>query len=384
MLLDAIMEVTHHGVARRRASSREVDESGLAGVPVLLAEDNEANRFVAEEILTRAGIALDFAANGQEALDKVRERRYGAVLMDMQMPVMDGLEATRRIRRAEAESGRRTPILAMTANAMKADLDLCLAAGMDDHVPKPIDRRVLFDKLRRWVAADVPRVETAPRAPGATPATSHTVAAIEGFDVEEATRRLGVPRVAYVRMLVRFAPGARESLAELAAAVAAGDRVAAARHAHSLAGAAGSFGAKPLHAACKALEQAARDATGDLAALGAEVAAAAEPVLRSIARLGGDGEPHAVGAAVEGATGAASGPPADPTALRSALVALGESLAASDLSGAAERLAAVEALATAWGPDLATLHQLIDDYRCEDAAARTGALLARLGSASSG
>src|SRR6187200_3520813 len=106
---------------------------------------------VAHELLSRLGIELEIANNGREALDMVKAApdRYAAVLMDVQMPEMDGLAATRAIR--DIPMPRRLPILAMTANAMKADLDACLAAGMDDHVTKPIERKALLDTLRRWL-----------------------------------------------------------------------------------------------------------------------------------------------------------------------------------------------------------------------------------------
>jgi len=152
MLFNGVLEALK--VAERpvekKSQSDTADESEFKGKYVLVAEDNEANQFVIEEILTRAGFKLDIANNGLEAVEMVTLREYDAVLMDIQMPEMDGLDATRAIRGQLA--GRPLPIIALTANAMQSDLEACRAAGMDDYVAKPIDRLVLFKVLRRWLS----------------------------------------------------------------------------------------------------------------------------------------------------------------------------------------------------------------------------------------
>ena len=119
----------------------------LDGVRILLAEDNEINRLVATEILNMEGIAVEAACDGLEAVDMARANAYDLILMDIQMPGLDGIEATRRIR--EFLPG--IPIVAMTAHTMKGDAERCLAAGMQDHVAKPIDPSALFETLRRWL-----------------------------------------------------------------------------------------------------------------------------------------------------------------------------------------------------------------------------------------
>ena len=122
-----------------------------ADCPVLLVEDNPVNQKLALAVLQKRGYEVTLAANGQEAVDLWRARRYAVVLMDMQMPVMDGIEATLAIRAMEAEELRpRTPIIAMTANAMEGDRQRCLDAGMDDYIPKPIKMALLYDKLTQW------------------------------------------------------------------------------------------------------------------------------------------------------------------------------------------------------------------------------------------
>jgi len=119
--------------------------------PVLLVEDNPVNQKLALAVLQKRGYQVTLAQNGQEAVDSWQAQRFAVVLMDMQMPVMDGIEATQAIRQLEAAQGRqRTPIIAMTANAMEGDRQRCLHAGMDDYIPKPIKMALLYDKLTQW------------------------------------------------------------------------------------------------------------------------------------------------------------------------------------------------------------------------------------------
>src|SRR5262249_55326114 len=151
-LFDAVVESQGARVhTTRRALDAPLEREFDARV--LLAEDNEANQMVASELLSRLGIELDVASNGRQALEMVRAapERYAAVLMDVQMPEMDGLAATRALR--EHSTLHALPIIAMTANAMTADLDDCIAAGMNDHITKPIERKALLHTLRRWLPA---------------------------------------------------------------------------------------------------------------------------------------------------------------------------------------------------------------------------------------
>ncbi|HJW26937.1 MAG TPA: MASE3 domain-containing protein [Rhodocyclaceae bacterium] len=123
------------------------------GRRVLLAEDDEINQLVALDVLADTGLVIDVAANGAEAIDKVQQTRYDLILMDMQMPILDGVEATRKIRQIDGQKG--TPILAMTANAFGEDRERCLAAGMNDFVSKPVDPEALYSILLKWL--DLPR-----------------------------------------------------------------------------------------------------------------------------------------------------------------------------------------------------------------------------------
>ena len=123
---------------------------GPAAPLVLVAEDSPVNQIVAVRALERCGCRVQVAADGREALRALATRRYDAVLMDCQMPEMDGYQATAQLRRLEL-GAQHTPVIAMTAYAMKGDLEKCLEAGMDDYISKPMRYQALVDTLRRWV-----------------------------------------------------------------------------------------------------------------------------------------------------------------------------------------------------------------------------------------
>jgi CheY-like chemotaxis protein len=121
----------------------------IRGAWILLVEDNEINQQVARELLEGAGLPVAIATNGEEAVGAVKKKDFEAVLMDVQMPVMDGYQATREIRKDERLKG--LPIIAMTAHAMTGDREKCLKAGMNDYVSKPIDPDELFFTLVKWI-----------------------------------------------------------------------------------------------------------------------------------------------------------------------------------------------------------------------------------------
>ncbi len=263
-LFDAIINVFQVGHPQRSVCRQwEFDEQEFVGRRILLAEDNEANQFVAIELLSRAGILLDIAENGRVAFERVRQHDYDVVLMDMQMPEMDGLEATRRIR--DALPDRRLPIIALTANAMKGDLEVCLEAGMDDYLAKPIDRQQLFRTLRKWLPALSTAASasthdmTATAMPVAEPAVD--LPELPGIDMAEALQRLGLSVTAYETILFRFADSETKILAGLQAAFESEDWETVQRQAHALAGAAGNVSANALHALAKQLEVSSKDQT---------------------------------------------------------------------------------------------------------------------------
>jgi len=378
-LFDAIVESqsVHAHIARRGHDApieREFD-----GVRALLAEDNEANQMVATELLGRLGIELDVASNGREAIAMAQAAptRYRAILMDVQMPELDGLEATRLLR--GDPRFLTMPIIAMTANAMKTDIDACLAAGMNDHVAKPIDRAALITTLRRWLpsrAVEPSRgAVSAPQKPQAqalSPFLPHADSwqdgrpTLEGIDVSGALTRLGIDRVTIESMLVRFADGQRASLDALRAAVNTHDGTLAARHAHAIAGSSGNLGADALHAAAKALEQAGREGRTDLTDLLAAVERESTIVLRSIETL----RPAADTARR----------PYDPTVAGSALDRLTTAMDNYDVSSASSALSelALSGLPAWADDDFGRLRRCVDGYEYEEARGIASRLLSRL------
>jgi len=132
---------------------KSVAKKLLSGRRVLLVEDNDANLQVARELIEQAGLAVEVAVHGAEAVAMAHKQRFDGILMDLQMPVMDGLTAARKIRKGPSPSD--LPILAMTANAMASDREECLAAGMNDHIAKPIKPEILYKTLVHWLRPDV-------------------------------------------------------------------------------------------------------------------------------------------------------------------------------------------------------------------------------------
>jgi two-component system, sensor histidine kinase and response regulator len=382
-LFDALVESQGVGVYSARRGLDGPLERAFDGVVALLAEDNEANQMVATELLGRLGIVLDVAANGREAIAMARAAptKYAAILMDMQMPELDGLAATRALR---ADPRFTTvPIIAMTANAMKVDLDACLAAGMNDYITKPIDRRRLVATLRQWLPArpadpnlggvrPVPR-EVPPAPPGPVANTDSRVAAVpvlEGVDVIDTLRRLEIDRATLERMLLRFADGQQETLDALRSAVIAGDGAMAARHAHAIAGAAGNLGADGLRAAAKTLEQAGRAGRSDLADLLAVVEERATVVFRSIETLRPPADRDADVALS----------PFDPAAAGAALDRLAAALDNYDVSGASGALVELgKSSLPPWAADdLRRLRDCVDGYEYDEARGIASRLLTRV------
>lgn len=228
--------------------------SAIRGAHILLVEDNEINQEVAVEILTDAGLRVDTAENGLVALEKLRRNPYDLVLMDMQMPVMDGLTATAEIRKDPRLA--HLPIVAMTANAMLQYRNECIAAGMNDHIAKPIEPIQLWTTLLTWI----PPIRTGP---SATP--EQLRAEDEEFDLPETIAgvdmSLGLHRVLgrkgrYLSLLRKFHGGYRGIAAEIRTALDAGDWDAADRAAHTIKAVAGNIGAKELQARAADLERA--------------------------------------------------------------------------------------------------------------------------------
>ncbi|BDU77462.1 response regulator [Mesoterricola sediminis] len=239
-LFDAIVAV-HRGRGARApepakaAPEPEVD-ARLAGAQVLLVEDNAFNRQVASELLALKGVQVTLADDGAQALELLRQRRFQAVLMDLQMPVMDGYEATRRVRADPALAG--LPILAMTAHAMAQERARCEQLGMNDYITKPIDPADLYARLARWVGPE----------PAAVPA-------LPGIDAEAGLACLAGNLDLFDRMLRLFLDLRCGAAEEIGVALAAGNREQARLLAHTMIASSGSIGARALAEASRGLQQ---------------------------------------------------------------------------------------------------------------------------------
>ncbi len=263
LLFDAIMQTFGHEVAGRPHVAEGVDDAearariSLEGARILLVEDNEINQQVASEILAAVGVSVTLANNGQEAVQAVSGNDFDAVLMDVQMPVMDGYEATRRLR--QDPRFQTLPIIAMTAHAMAGDREKSLAAGMDDHVTKPIDPEALFRTLEHYVGK--PAIRAA--GPAAPPATAkpgpggeaEALPQLAGIDTAQGLKRLLGNQKVYINILRKFGQDFQEAAETIKNLAAAGKEQEAVILAHTIKGAAGNIGATELQATAAALEK---------------------------------------------------------------------------------------------------------------------------------
>ena len=221
------------------------------GQRVLVAEDNEVNREVAGELLGSLGLDVAFAENGRIAIERMVEERFDLVLMDVQMPEMDGIEATRLIK--ANPHLKATPIVALTAHAMSSDRERFLAVGMDDYLAKPIEEAALLKVLSRWLPAggsDSPRTRAQVR--------DDDLAALPGLDVEAALRRVNGKRELLWRLLDEFRTRNADEAETMAADLAGGDVTAVAAAAHRIKGAAATLGAIEIAAAAERIERSVR------------------------------------------------------------------------------------------------------------------------------
>jgi two-component system sensor histidine kinase/response regulator len=306
VMFDAIMQALGKEIQDGSRADREKEPSSgdlgtIAGARVLLVEDNEINQQVAQEILQGAGLIVTVANNGREGVDAVMKNPYDAILMDIQMPVMDGYTATRKIRELEdriqrtenrrqkeevgsrnGEVGRKkleadfisefriptshfrsVPIIAMTAHAMAGDEQKSLQAGMNGHVTKPIDPNQLFAALRKWIEPPAERTGLAesagleaPVEPDRRVPDEETLPeSLAGFDLAAGLARLMGNKRLYRKLLVDFGSKYTEAGREIRAALDAKDFDQAHSLVHNLKGLAGNLEAKDLQAATVALEK---------------------------------------------------------------------------------------------------------------------------------
>ncbi len=217
---------------------------------ILLVEDNTINQQVALEIIRDAGLAVDTAANGVDALEKMRANTYDAVLMDIQMPEMDGYETTRAVRSDPALSN--VPVIAMTAHAMKGDRERCISAGMDDYVSKPINSTALLMCLDKWIPAyrraAEPVGELLPETGGLGGPE------IEGVDMTSGLDRLGGNRELFASLLEEFCTYCKENIPVIRQAVETADITAALQQLHAIKGMAGNVSANGIYQTVRQLE----------------------------------------------------------------------------------------------------------------------------------
>jgi len=261
-LLDACSEALGLGPpraprAKRRQEALSGHQARLRGAQILLVEDNPINREIALSVLGSADIVVSVACDGREALQMLARQRFDGVLMDCQMPVMDGYEATRALR--QQPQWHELPVIAMTANALVGDRDKVLAAGMNDHVAKPINVDELFATLARWIRPPV-------AAPDELPAIDRQAGITSTMGNEDL----------YLRLMRMFRDRETNFGQRFRAARATGEMAAAMRMAHDLKNVAGTLAVRAVHHAAEQLERACLDEVDD---------EGIEPLLRNVERL---------------------------------------------------------------------------------------------------
>jgi CheY-like chemotaxis protein len=266
LLFDTIMQAfgeavpeTSRVVQKHEQETEAIEH--IRGANVLLVEDNEINQQVAREILEGAGLKVTLANDGQEAVNAVKENEYDAVLMDVQMPVMDGYTATREIRKDERF--KELPIIAMTAHAMTGDEDKSLESGMNGHVTKPIDPNQLFATLRKWIKPSEKRAQVqqpkvpveSPESDMAVPEEDELPESLPGFDLPAGLERLSGNKRLYRKLLFDFGTKYTETASEVREALDAKDFEHAHSLIHNLKGLAGNLEAIDLQTAAIAMEK---------------------------------------------------------------------------------------------------------------------------------
>lgn len=249
-----------HAPTAQRVAAGSVERalrSSFAGRRVLLAEDNQVNRELAIEFLERAGLSVTAAFDGEDAVQRAGMGTFDLVLLDMQMPRVDGLEAARRLRKMRGYEA--LPILALTANAFDADRQACVDAGMNDFISKPVDAEALYTQMLRWlsvgeVASPFIGAPSGVAAPDRGPRSQE----IPGVDLDEARRILGTDEGLFRKIVQSFIESKRTAPRELRDAAAAGDLVGAGELAHRIFGSAAAIGATVIAKHSQEIDQAVR------------------------------------------------------------------------------------------------------------------------------
>jgi two-component system, sensor histidine kinase and response regulator len=264
VLFDSIMIALGKGAQERetvkRVSGRDEEElRKIRGARVLLAEDNELNQQVAEEILQQAGLVVLSAKNGKEAVEMVKAGNFDVVLMDIQMPVMGGFEATQKIRRDERFQD--LPIIAMTAHAMAGDSERSIEAGMNDHLTKPIDPDQLISALVKWVKpGDRETSEGLSESSSESKKVQDILPAkLPGISIASGLGRVAGNRQLYAKLLCKFKDGQENAGDQIKSALQVGDVETATLFAHTVKGVSGNLGGDNLYQAASELEKAIKE-----------------------------------------------------------------------------------------------------------------------------
>jgi signal transduction histidine kinase/CheY-like chemotaxis protein len=351
--------------APERAQADPRGSARLRGARILLVEDNANNREVALDFLAAAPVHVDLAVHGGQAVEMVQEREYDLVLMDIQMREVDGFSATRRIRAIAGLDA--LPIIAMTAHAMAGDRERSLAAGMNDHIAKPIDPDVLFRTLLAWIDPARLAGRAGPDAhPEALPAADTVLLpAVAGIDWDAALAGVNHQHARLIKLVRSFVQEYRVAPRQLADALAAGDTAPLGTLAHNLKSSAAYVGAHELAALARRIEEALRSGESErAAALAPALVALLDTTLAGMAPLAGPRDR-----------------PAHPPGALPALVArLGEQLAADD-ARARDTLAELQPLLPGvdYAAPLAAIEHAVGELEYEAALAPLGALARLLG-----
>ncbi len=293
MIVDTLVNVFAAGEDGGQRTVDAGQAEALRGARILVVEDNEINQQIAVELLQGAGATVEIANNGREAVERLSRQTpppFDVVLMDLQMPEMDGYQATAKLRSDPRLAS--LPIVAMTAHATVEERQSCLAAGMNDHVAKPIDPAALFETVGKFYK---PADAGTPLGLSREGGSSGDLPSVAGLDTSDGLARVGGNEKLYRKLLRDFAAQQGRAAEQIAEALAIGDAALAERLAHTLKGVAGNLGASDLQAAAGKLERCLREraSADDIEIARQQVASVLVPLITALGSAPGPASPEA-------------------------------------------------------------------------------------------
>ena len=368
-LFDTIMLIFGKEIPGQK-TTKPIDRSAVdilasvRGARILLAEDNEINQQVAKEILQRAGFIVTVVNHGGEAVALARDENYDLILMDIQMPILDGFAATKQIRKFPGKSGE-VPIIAMTAHTMTGDREKSLASGMNDHIGKPIDPDQLFATLVKWIKPKKDSITDAypQKTIIPTETASPSLPILPGIDGKTGLARIGGNRQLYENLLAKFRRDFSASTEEISRLLKEKQTYDAQRIAHTLKGVAGNIGARSIQTAAAKVEEAignmGENDTTEIAPLLSDLDRELRPVLKGLEEFHMENEKPT----------AEELPPGNPETLRNKLLQLQPHLQKRKPKQAKEILAEINIYSwpEEYASDLANLGTLIGKYAFKEA-----------------